>query len=65
MALTRDLCCLNRGAFWCSEEVFQRNSWLPGGGCLTAPVPGLTAPSGQLAFELLKDQMATREGGSE
>jgi hypothetical protein len=23
--------------FWCSEEVFQRISWLPGGGGLIAP----------------------------
>jgi hypothetical protein len=23
--------------FWCSEEAFQRISWLPGGGGLTAP----------------------------
>jgi hypothetical protein len=38
MALTRDLCWLNHGAFWCSEEVFQRISWLPGGGGLTAPL---------------------------
>jgi hypothetical protein len=37
MALTRDLCWWNRGAFWCSEEVFRRNSWLSGGGGLTAP----------------------------
>jgi hypothetical protein len=44
MALTRDLCWRNRGAFWCSEEVFRRISWLPGGGGLTAPIPGPTAP---------------------
>jgi hypothetical protein len=28
---------VKRGAFWCSEEVFRRISWLPGGGGLTAP----------------------------
>jgi hypothetical protein len=37
MALTRDLFWSNRGAFWCSEEVFRRISWLPGRGGLTAP----------------------------
>jgi hypothetical protein len=38
MALTGDLRWCYRGAFWCSEEVFRRISWLPGGGGLTAPL---------------------------
>jgi hypothetical protein len=30
--------------FWCSEEVFQRISWLPGGGGLTAPYTRSNCP---------------------
>jgi hypothetical protein len=31
----------------------RRISWLPGGGGLTAPIPGLTAPSGQPVFRVV------------
>jgi hypothetical protein len=30
--------------FWCSEEVFRRTSWLPGGGGLTAPYTRSNCP---------------------
>jgi hypothetical protein len=33
--------------------VFQRVSWLPGGGGLTAPIPGLTAPLWTADFQVV------------
>jgi hypothetical protein len=53
MALARDLCWWNRGAFWCSEEVFQRISWLPGGGGLTAPYTRSNRPLWTAGFRVV------------
>jgi hypothetical protein len=53
MALTRDLCWRNRGAFWCSEEVFRSISWLPGGGGLTAPYTRSNRPLWTAGFRVV------------
>jgi hypothetical protein len=37
--------------------VFRRNSWLPGGGGLTAPIPGLTAPHWTAGFRVVSAVM--------
>jgi hypothetical protein len=53
MALTRDLCWWNRVAFWCTEEVFRRISWLPGGGGLTAPYTRSNRPLWTAGFRVV------------
>jgi hypothetical protein len=39
--------------FWCSEEVFRRISWLPGGGGLTAPYTRSNRPLWTAGFRVV------------
>jgi hypothetical protein len=57
MALTKYLCWRKRGAFWCSEEVFRRFSWLPGGGGLTAPYIWSNRPLWTAGFRVVSAVM--------